>query len=400
MHDFGEMDVSVRGSILIHLPVNGKTLNSVALASKTVLAPVVHDKSCANRHLCNGYVANLAIQLASAGGHVKIVGMLLSCEDVDATTNDNQAIINASENGHVDIVRMLMEFGLADPCAKQCASLRLAAWNCQDSVVALLLADGRVDLFNELIHAAFERGHLEVVKTILLSRQITGLLLPERLSELRNTFRNRVGRRKGGEAKTATVPVQVDPTLFLTAIAKGNFTTVDSILSKQLVDPSNDCDWAIRCASELGHLEIVNRLLKDKRVDPSTYSNYSIRYAAQKGHLDVVKLLTDQRVDPSTNNNYAFRFASRNGHFDVVAQLLCDKRVDSRANDNYVMRYSSRYRHWKMAKQLGPNALFEVGIGFRSDPVVSASALMFAGQRGSLGDVQHLWSRKPSALSM
>ena len=68
------------------------------------------------------------------------------------------------------------------------------------------------------------------------------------------------------------------------------------------LDPSADDNYAIRAASENGHIAVVDRLLQDGRVDPSADDNHAIRMASHCGHIAVVdRLLQDGtgRVDPS-----------------------------------------------------------------------------------------------------
>ena len=59
-------------------------------------------------------------------------------------------------------------------------------------------------------------------------------------------------------------------------------------------------------------MEVVQELLKDKRVDPSANNNYAIRWASEKGHLEVVQeLLKDNRVDPSELTMMQFNWQVR-----------------------------------------------------------------------------------------
>ena len=114
-------------------------------------------------------------------------------------------------------------------------------------------------------------------------------------------------------------------------INQGNTDDVIKLLKKGF-NPSLDDNYAIKWASEYGHIEIVKLLLADKRVDPSDNNNLAIRWASYKGHLEVVKLLlADKRVDPSAENNYAIRWASNNDLLEVVKLLLTDKRVYNKA---------------------------------------------------------------------
>lgn len=49
-------------------------------------------------------------------------------------------------------------------------------------------------------------------------------------------------------------------------------------------------------------------------------------------------LIEGARVDPSGDGNYAIRVASQNGHIEIMARLLQDNRVDPTADDNFVWK--------------------------------------------------------------
>jgi len=88
------------------------------------------------------------------------------------------------------------------------------------------------------------------------------------------------------------------------------------------VDPTADDNYAIRVASERGHVEVLKILLSDKRVDPTAGDNRAILWASENGHVEVVKiLLSDKRVDPTAGDNRAILWASENGHVEVVKLL-------------------------------------------------------------------------------
>jgi hypothetical protein len=81
---------------------------------------------------------------------------------------------------------------------------------------------------------------------------------------------------------------------------------------------------------------VVKLLLNDERVNPSGYNNYAIRYASENGHVDVVKLLlNDKRVDPGAQQQYALVSAARKGHMKVVKALLDDRRVAPEATSKH-----------------------------------------------------------------
>ncbi len=97
------------------------------------------------------------------------------------------------------------------------------------------------------------------------------------------------------------------------------------ILIKYGVDPSANCNLALREACVRGYTKAVQSLLGDPRVSP-TFSN--LDKACENNHPEVVKvLLDDGRIDPSDDNNFAIDDACGNGFLDVVKCLLNDPRV-------------------------------------------------------------------------
>jgi len=57
-------------------------------------------------------------------------------------------------------------------------------------------------------------------------------------------------------------------------------------------------------------------------VDIIADDNYAVRWASEYGHLDVVKYLVEHGADITADNNYAVRWASLNGHLEVVKYLV------------------------------------------------------------------------------
>ena len=65
------------------------------------------------------------------------------------------------------------------------------------------------------------------------------------------------------------------------------------LLEDEMVDPSDNDNFAIACASGGELKEVVSLLLEGKRVDPSDNDNYTI----ENGHIEIGKmLLKDKRV--------------------------------------------------------------------------------------------------------
>jgi len=118
-------------------------------------------------------------------------------------------------------------------------------------------------------------------------------------------------------------------------------------------DPSANSQFAIRAASEHGHVAVVNLLLRDVRVDPSAVRQYAMGLASRNGHVEVLdRLLCDARVDPGANDQWAIRWASREGHADVVKRLLRDARVNPSAWHQYAVRQASFCGHLAVVKRL------------------------------------------------
>lgn len=84
------------------------------------------------------------------------------------------------------------------------------------------------------------------------------------------------------------------------------------------------------CAT--GAAEMVRAFLKGGDVDPSDNDNFAIRIASERGHVGVVRaLLEDRRADPTVLRHECFYRASRFGFDQVVRLLLDDDRVDTEA---------------------------------------------------------------------
>jgi hypothetical protein len=88
---------------------------------------------------------NYAIRLAAQKGHSSVVALLLADPRVNPAADDNYAIRYASMNGHSDVVELLLADPRVDPAARNDEAYRFASKNGHSSVVALLLADLRVD---------------------------------------------------------------------------------------------------------------------------------------------------------------------------------------------------------------------------------------------------------------
>ena len=49
--------------------------------------------------------------------------------------------------------------------------------------------------------------------------------------------------------------------------------------------------------------------------------NYALKYASDYGHIDIVNLLIERGANIHAENDYALRWASYNGHIEIVKLL-------------------------------------------------------------------------------
>jgi hypothetical protein len=146
------------------------------------------------------------------------------------------------------------------------------------------------------------------------------------------------------------VELYIDGDLLDAAARGGKTELVRQLLLDPRIDPSINDNRAMRLAYLGDHQEILNLILAHPRMYPSAYSMYVINEALDDGHL-VERLMADTRVDIAVNNNYAIRTASQTGHLYMVEQLIQSRdasgrlRVDPTALNNEAIRLASANGH-------------------------------------------------------
>jgi hypothetical protein len=108
-------------------------------------------------------------------GDIETVRRALEDQKVDPSDDDNASIIVASEGGHLEIVELLLKWigpngERVDPGTRDNSPIRLAIENGELEMVKLLLKDSRVDPSdndNYVIRFASRFGYLEIVKLLL-----------------------------------------------------------------------------------------------------------------------------------------------------------------------------------------------------------------------------------------
>ena len=162
--------------------------------------------------------------------------------------------------------------------------------------------------------------------------------------------------------KQRTFDLNNHNTALRVAAGSGNLRMVTHVCALRCVNVGAGDNYAIRRASEFGHLHVVQYLCSlptHRGVYPGASSNDAIRRAAANGHVQVVQYLcslpTDRGVDPGANNNQAIRWAAMNGHLHVVQYLRslpADRGVYPGASSNAAIRWAAANGHLQVVQYL------------------------------------------------
>ncbi|KAI8617733.1 ankyrin repeat-containing domain protein [Chytriomyces sp. MP71] len=145
----------------------------------------------------------------------------------------------------------------------------------------------------------------------------------------------------------------------------GHLSVVSFLLSlnDDRVDANADDNFAIGAACANGHTEIVSLLLQQRNVDPAAMNHYAMRFACQNGHTRVVdQLLNEGRADPTADGNYGVISACQNGHEGVVALLLADGRADVAADNQWPVKIAAQHGHLGVVKLLVADSRVDVTV--------------------------------------
>ena len=158
-----------------------------------------------------------------------------------------------------------------------------------------------------------------------------------------------------------TLPIENDDTDLMIASRRGDFLTVQILLSK---DPdiniqNNDGVTALMFASGSGHHQVVDLLLsKDPDINiQNDDGRTALMFASGSGHHQVVDLLLSKDPDINIQNNdgrTALMAASRYGHHQVVGLLLSkDPDINIQNNDgSTALMAASRNGHHQVVELL------------------------------------------------
>ncbi len=86
---------------------------------------------------------------------------------------------------------------------------------------------------------------------------------------------------------------------------------------------------------------MVKYLVEQHGANVRADDDYALRFASERGHLDVVQYLVEQGADIHADNDDAVRRASRNGHFHILSYLM-----DQGANVRQIMTIRLVNKTW------------------------------------------------------
>ena len=130
------------------------------------------------------------------------------------------------------------------------------------------------------------------------------------------------------------------------ACRKGHTKIVRLMLQDKRINPTKSNNSAVMLTIKNNHLEIVRLLLADKRINPNFDQDILFRTICTDGNSELVKLcLLDKRFNPSIMHNYSIRIACENGHLDVVKILLTDQRTDPTECLCYSLNMARKNKH-------------------------------------------------------
>ncbi len=112
-------------------------------------------------------------------------------------------------------------------------------------------------------------------------------------------------------------------------------------------------DAALLWASRYGHLELVKYLM-EHGANVHAFDDWALRWASKEEHLEVVKYLTERGADIHADNDEALRDASKNGHLELV-KYLTERGANIHADNDYALRWSSQRGHLEVVKYLVKN---------------------------------------------
>ena len=234
----------------------------------------------------------------------------------------DDSMIAASARGHAGVVRLLLASPLCHPGAQNNLALQFAVMYAHPTVVAILLADSRVDPCDlvYLLGLAIGENH-DILTLMEMTRQNSECDLSEYY----------FGEGSAGMRMEVVAMLISDKRVLLPS---------DGIVWVPLDRPENGGTWTpwrevyqgwsntketlLAWAAEQGSLELVRALLTDGRFSPQG----ALRVAARDGDVEMCRtLMADSRVEAMS----AMSVAAGNGRLYVVSYFMALAQKPTRA---------------------------------------------------------------------
>ncbi|EYC19317.1 hypothetical protein Y032_0024g1015 [Ancylostoma ceylanicum] len=254
------------------------------------------------------------LTLAAYKGYTDVIEYLLSLDDYDRSTRDEElhtALMEAAMDGHLEVARVLIQAGAPVNLTSESYESPLTLSCCGGHAeLAKLLIDAGANIeetndenYTPLMEAARE-GHVHVVKILL----------------------------ENGAQVNATTDETMETAL--TVAACGGFTEVLDVLVKHGGDLELGTNTPLMEAAQEGHASTVNYILaavkaENRSIKFRQQMNQALSLAAENGHFDVLDVLYSNGAD--LNFDYdgrtALMKAAKNGFTEIV-EFLVTKGVD------------------------------------------------------------------------
>ena len=106
----------------------------------------------------------------------------------------------------------------------------------------------------------------------------------------------------------------------LETIECGYLEELKYLVEKRGADIHINDDYALRCATLYGHLDIVKYLI-EKGASINIMDDLPLRLATYNGNFKMVKYLVEKGADVSFKANASLRWACKKGYIDIVLYL-------------------------------------------------------------------------------
>jgi len=261
---------------------------------------------------------------ASGNGHLPVVSFLLSLDEIEPSTDDNEAFVLAAEGNHVDVARLLYDSGQLKLSHKQLNEIfRLCATYGRDNMLRYLVTLPGVQpasSHNVAFQGAAKYGHISTMKLLLEMTDVNA----------------------GDNNNKAIIDV----------CERGQRNSLEFLVESCHIDASVNDNAPLITACQYNHLDCVKYLLTQRGVSPE---GKPMVVAARYGALQVLQhLVLVCKCDITANENAALEWACCESQTKVVKFILEQPgvKVDDRS-----IRFAKSGRNIKILQMLQSHQL-------------------------------------------